>query len=239
MNEQIGARLGAAAPESGGMKRPVAYVAGTGARYPGEGDDEPRLRGARHRDVARVDRRAHRDRRAPHRRRRTRPPARMAADGGAQAMERAGVHAGRARRDRPQHRDARPPAARRPRSTCRRSSAPRARPRSTSRAACSGWLYGADRRRRLIAVGRRRDGARRRRREDERDRRLEGSRRPACCSATARARWCCKRAKQRARASSRTFMRSDGTLAELLYRPAGGATMPFIDSGARRSARTS
>ena len=44
-----------------------------------------------------------------------------------------------------------------------------------------------------------------------------------------------RRARRRPRASSRTFMRSDGALAELLWRPAGGAKVPLDHRRARRA----
>ena len=136
------------------MKRPIAYVAGTGRGIPAEGHDEPRLRGAR---ASR--RRTSGSSSAPASSSATSPgqgrrPARMAADGGAHGDGSApACTAGRARRDRPQHRHARPPAARRPPSTCRRElGATRAAAFDLS-AACSGWLYGMTVAEGLIASG--------------------------------------------------------------------------------------
>ena len=85
-------------------------------------------------------------------------------------------------------------------------------------AACSGFIYSADRRRSDDRRGQRRHRARRRRREAERDHRLD---RPLHLRPVRRRRG---RRRPQALASSikgilSTFMRSDGTLGDLLCRP--------------------
>ena len=99
MNEHIGARLGSRRQRDGGVKRPVAYIAGTGRGIPAKVMTNHDFAALGLETIARVDRRAHRHQSSgtsptdgettcSHGRRRPR----------AQAMERAGVHAGRARR---------------------------------------------------------------------------------------------------------------------------------------------
>ena len=92
-DERSDRRSGSRPPPRARHEAPVAYVAGTGRGIPDEGDDEPRLRRARPRDVARVDRRAHRHRRAPHRAS-DETTCSMAATRRSQAMARAGVQPG-------------------------------------------------------------------------------------------------------------------------------------------------
>ena len=100
-------------------------------------------------------------------------------------------------------------------------------------AACSGLLYGLQVAEGLIAAGVAETVARRRRREDERDRRLEGSLDVRAVRRRRRAPRCSS-GPSSGKGILSSFMRSDGTLAELLYRPAGGATVPFTDAGAQR-----
>ena len=147
MDEHIGRRLQEPRRRRRRMKRPVAYIAGTGRGLPAKVFNEPRLRGARHRDDRRVDRRAH-----GHPASGTSPidgetTCSMAAAAARQAMEQAGVHAGRARRHRAQHGDAGPAAA-----VDRRRSAGGAR-RDARR--------GVRHRRRLLRIHLRLDGRRR------------------------------------------------------------------------------
>ena len=143
----------------------------------------------------------------------------------------------RAGRDRPRgprrhhrrHRHPGPAASRRPPATCRRCSARRTPPRSTSSAACPGWVYGLTVAEGLIASGQGDERPGRRRGEAQRASPTRPTGPPRSCSATAPARRSSGRAARRQRGILSTFLKSDGTLAELLYRPGGGAVDPISE----------
>ena len=96
-------------------------------------------------------------------------------------------------------------------------------------------IYGIDGRRRADRRRRRRDGARRRRREDERHRRLDRIARRACCSATAPARRCSSARRAAHAASSRTLhaQRRHARRSALTVPPAA-RRRPFSRRRARR-----
>ena len=150
MNEQIGQRLGVRLGERG-VKRPVAYIAGTGRGIPAkvmtnhdfaaigiETDHDwiVERTGIVERHIAAADE----------------TTMSMAATASRTAMQRAGVQPARST---PSSSAPRPPivCSPPPRWTCRPSWAPRAPPASTSSAACTGWVYGMTVAEGLIASG--------------------------------------------------------------------------------------
>ncbi len=219
------------------MKRPVAYFAGTGRGVPAGVMTNHDFARAGIETIARVDRRAHRHSSSGTSPAMARPPRRW-------------PPRQRARRWRapasPRARSTRSCSAPPPPTACFPSTAvdlqailgaTRAAAFDVS-AACTGWLYALDVAEGLIAAGSAETVARRRRREDERHRRLEGPRHLRAVRRRRRRGGAAARVERSSAGSSRRFMRSDGTLAELLWRPGGGATMPFERGRARRPRRT-
>ena len=89
-------------------------------------------------------------------------------------------------------------------------------------AACPGFVYALDRGRGADRLGAEPDGARGRRREALHHHRLPGPLAPRSCSATAPVpRWCGASSRP-GRGILSTFLKSDGRLAPLLYRPGRG-----------------
>ena len=125
---------------------------------------------------------------------------------------------------------------RRPRSRCRRGSASPMAPAFDLQAVCSGFVYALATADGLLRVRRVQARAGDRRRDLLAHPRLERSRRPACCSATAPARSCSRRRRSPARAHDRgiltAHLRSDGRLqVEALCR-----WRPLLDRHGRASA---
>ena len=205
----------------GGRRReaPVAYVAGTGRGIPAKVMTNHDFAALGLETIARVDRRAHRASSSGTSPRRTRRPARWPPTAARRRWSAPACTPASSTRSS----SAPPPPIGcflRPRSIFRRSSAPRAPRRSTSGAACSGWHLRHDRRRRAD-----RDRASPRRCSSSASEKMSAivdwkDRSTCVLFGDGAGAAVLKRAKQRQRASSRTFMRSDGTLADLLYRPA-------------------
>ena len=219
------------------MKRPIAYFAGTGRGVPATVMTNYRLRGDRHRDDRRVDRRAHGHQAAAHREDRSGDRSRGA--GGACRRWSAPactpgeldvIVLGTASPDR-----LLPSAAVDLQAALGASRAAA----FDIGAACSGFIYGATVAEGMIATGN----------ADtalvvgvEKLSRSSTGRiaRRACCSATARAPRCSSGSQAAAnRGISRRFMRSDGTLGDLLCRPGGGAAIPFSRRRCSPTARSS
>ena len=167
-----------------------ARIAGTGSYLPPRVVTNRRARARRRRHHRRVDRRAHRHPAAPHRRRAAdveRPRAR----GGARGARGRRHERRRSRPDHRRHLDARLRLSRAPRACCRRSSACTGCAAFDVQAVCSGFVY-------ALADGRQlrsRTGQSPARRWWSAPRCSRASSTgttapPACCSATAPARWC-------------------------------------------------
>ena len=223
MNEHIGARLGEHALRESTREAPVRVPRRHGpvrARSKSSRTTTSRRSASRRSHEWIVERTGIRERHIAGARRER--PARMAADARAHG-DGARRRACRRARRRSCSAPRRPTACcRRRRSTCRRSSAPRARPRSTSRprarAGCTACIVAEGLMRAGIAETALVVGA------EKMSAIVDWKDRSTCVlfgdGAGAAV---LKRSQAAARESSRTFIRSDGTLAELLYRPAGGA----------------
>ena len=187
---------------------------------------------ARH--VGRVDRRAHRHPGAPHRRGRTQTVAMLSRE-----AQRAGAGARRrhARRSstpscwpRPRPTGCCPP----PPATCRRCSAPSNAAAFDICAACPGFVYALTVAEGMIARAER-DGARGRRREAVHHHRLPGPLDRHSVRRRRRRRGGPALAASTAAASSSTFIKSDGRLAPLLYRPGRRRGRPDQREGGLRA----